>query len=61
MASGEDFVFHLLEIHLTVTGFLHSNFVILVIWFLSPFLVLWPLLCLGLSLIRLLFELGLPY
>ena len=26
MASGEDFVFHLLEIHFTVTGFLHSNF-----------------------------------
>ena len=45
MASGEDFVFHLLEIHFTVTGFLHSNFVILVNRFLSPFLVLWPLLC----------------
>ena len=26
MASGEDFVFHLLEIHFTVNGFLHSSF-----------------------------------
>ena len=50
--------FHLLEIHFTVIGFLHSNFVILVNRFLSPFLVLWPLLCLGLSLIRLLFWAG---
>ena len=44
-----------LETHLIVACFLHSNSVILVIWILSPFLVLWLLLCVRLSLIKHLF------
>ena len=38
-----------------------TTFQFYVIWFLSPFLVLWPLLCLRLSLFRLLFGAGISF
>ena len=50
-----------LKIHLTVTGLLYSTFMSFGHLVSQSILVLWPLLCLRLSLIRLLFWTGIYF